>query len=286
MFKRLSVHLPVCLIAACSLMLFPAAASAQQGLPRPTASYSATRTMETEMMNMSSKVYVTPDKERNEMEMAGMKNISIMRRDKKLTWMLMPMQHMYMEHPFGEQSDKKHENPDDYKYELTDVGEEPMNGFPCKKSKLIITKQDGTKMGGFIWTSIKEHIPVKMDALAKMEGKTMRFKMELTDIKVGSQPDDLFEIPEGYTKMAGMPGMGGMGGQPGMQGGQAYGQPGADAGSRRPPASPTGMPPAGAPPSGTPPAQGAGGMPPGMENLPPNIQEMIRQKMKNAGQGQ
>lgn len=249
-----------------------ASAEGPNGLPKSTVEYSATRTMQTEMMDMTSKVFVTPDKERNEMEMMGMKNISIMRRDKKLTWMLMPMQHTYMEHPFGAAADKQHENPDDYNYELTKVGEETMNGFPCEKSKLIVTKPDGTKMGGFIWTSVKERIPVKMDALAKMEGKTMRFKLELSDIKIGPQPADLFEIPEGYTKMTGFPGMGG-----GMPGGQRPGQSGMAGGGKSPP---TPEPSAGDSAKSRPPA----GMPAGMENLPPNIQEMIRQKMKNAGQ--
>jgi hypothetical protein len=61
-------------------------------------------------------------------------------------------------------------------------------------------------MGGFMWMT-KEGIMAKIDAIAVEKGSKDRFKMEQTNIKVGKQPADLFELPRGVEKMD----MGGMG---------------------------------------------------------------------------
>lgn len=44
-----------------------------------------------------------PGKERREMDQRGKNMITIMRQDKKMTWMLMPEQRMYMEMPMDNQ---------------------------------------------------------------------------------------------------------------------------------------------------------------------------------------
>ncbi len=81
-----------------------------------------------------------------------------------------------------------------------------MNGIVLNKSKILMTGNDGTKMGGFMWT-MKEGIPAKIDAIAVEKGQKARFKMEQTNIKIGKQPAELFEIPNGFEKLD----MGGMG---------------------------------------------------------------------------
>jgi hypothetical protein len=122
-------------------------------------------------------------------------------------WMLMPETKTYMETPMGSQS-----SPGDmsgYKIELSEVGKETLNGMATTKSKLVMTGQDGTKFGGFMW-STKEKIMVKMDAISIDKGDKMRMKQELTNVKIGKQDLLLFEIPPGYqrTSMMGMPGIG------------------------------------------------------------------------------
>ena len=73
------------------------------------------------------------------------------------------------------------------------------------KSKIIIDRHRRTKMGGFMWTT-KEGI--RQDRrLAVEKGQKARFKMEQTNITVGKQPAELFEIPNGFEKLD----MGGMG---------------------------------------------------------------------------
>ena len=148
------------------------------------------------------------------MEMGGEGGqVTIMRKDKKVMWQLMG--DMYMEMPMN-QSDSQ--DPHDMDVQMTTVGEETVNGIKTTKSKVIMTKKDGSKFGGFFWTT-KDGITVKMDLLSKEGDKKMRMSQELTNLKVGKQDPKLFEIPPGYEKndMGAMRGGGGRGGAPNIQ---------------------------------------------------------------------
>ena len=187
-----------------SALLVPAMSFAAPP-PEPKVEYSADSTMEIEGgMTMKSRVYHAPGKQRMEMGGEG-GNVTIMRKDKKVIWMLMG--NMYMETPMN-QSDSQ--DPSDMDVQQTAVGDETVNGIKTTKSKVIMTKKDGSKFGGFFWTT-KDGITVKMDLLSKEGDKKMRMSSELTNLKIGKQDPKLFEIPPGYTKndMGAM--MGGMG---------------------------------------------------------------------------
>jgi Domain of unknown function (DUF4412) len=182
-------------------LLLAGTAAAQN---QPTVEYSADSVMEHEEGTMKGKVYIAPSKERREMNAGADKMINIMRHDKKITWMLMPEDKMYMEMKQTAASQSK-DDLSAYKIEQTTVGKETMNGVETTKSKIIMTGKDGSKMGGFMWMS-KENIMVKMDAVSIDKGEKNRFKTELTNIKIGKQDPALFEIPPGFEKMD-MPGM-------------------------------------------------------------------------------
>jgi hypothetical protein len=199
MFRALARQILGLLAAACVAMPLSA-----QDLPK--VEYSADTVMEHEAGAMQGKVYYAPGKERREMNQGGMNMVTISRHDKKVMWMLMPETKSYMEMPMGAQS-----APGDisgYKMEHSEVGKDTLNGVPTTKSKLIMTGPDGGKLGGFMW-STKEGIMVKMDAISVDKGDKMRIKQELTNLKIGKQDPQLFEIPPGYqlSSMPGMPGM-------------------------------------------------------------------------------
>src|SRR3989344_558259 len=155
-------------------------------------------------MTMKSRIYYSPGKQRMEMGGAG-GNVIIIRKDKKVMWQLMGS--MYMERAMGGADSQ---DPHDMDVQQTVVGDETVNGVKTTKYKVIATKKDGSKFGGFFWTT-KDGITVKMDLLSKEGDKKMRMTQELTNLKVGKQDPKLFEIPSGYTKndMGAM--MGGMG---------------------------------------------------------------------------
>jgi len=189
-------------------LLLPSTVIAASPTRESRVEYSADSTMETDGgVSMKSRVYHTPDKQR--MEMGGAEgSIMIMRRDKNVMWQLFG--DMYMEMPLTQSSPDGMEDLEIL--EQRDVGEETINGIKTTKSKVIaVKKKDGSKFGGFFWTT-KDGITVKMDLLSKEGDKKIRMASELTNLKVEKQDPALFEIPAGYTKndMGAMMGQGGM----------------------------------------------------------------------------
>jgi len=185
------------------------AGTAQAAKPaQPQVEYSADTSMETAEISMKGHVNYAPKRERREMVTdGGDKMIMIMRFDKKMAWTLMPSEKMYMEMSLDQASSQAKDDTSKYKIEQTVVGPEMLNGINTTKSKIIMTGPKGEKMGGFMWTT-KDNIVVKMDAIAIDKKEKMRFKTELTNLKIGKQDPALFEIPNGYTKMStGMPSM-------------------------------------------------------------------------------
>ncbi len=188
-------------IAGTAFLLAGTAAAVEEKL---NVEYSADQVVEAEDGAMKSRMYYTPTKERREMNQGGQSMVMIMRHDKKVMWTVMPEEKMYMEAAMKPSTDKTDMSA--YKIEQTPVGQEMLNGVNMSKSKIIMTHSSGSKMGGFMWMT-KEGIMAKIDAIAVEKGSKDRFKMEQTNIKVGKQPADLFELPRGVEKMD-MSGMG------------------------------------------------------------------------------
>jgi hypothetical protein len=189
---------------------------------RPQVEYSADSMIQSEEGTIQQRVYAAPAKERKEMLTgAGDGAVQIFRYDTKVMWMLMPSEKMYMEHSIAGKSQGN--DPSQWTYEDTVMGEETLNGMRVTKYKTIATSTDGKKYGGFSWRT-REGISIKQDLLYKEGNDKKRMLTELTNVQIGRQDPKLFEIPEGFTKldMGGMMGAAGMG-RPGM--GQPMGRP-------------------------------------------------------------
>jgi hypothetical protein len=135
------------------------------------------------------KIYVKGDKVRNEITEDDETQIMIMRPDKKVTWMIMPEDKMYMEMPFQEDdlifeawTKEKEKNAKFLK-------DEKIGGLATKKYEI---DDEGDKI--YYWISTKHSFPVKME-----DEETI---VEYKNIKDGSVADSLFELPSGYEKMA------------------------------------------------------------------------------------
>lgn len=181
-------------------------------LSRPQVEYSADSVMQTEDMTTEQHVYVTPTKERHEMLSGsgdtGIGSIQIFRHDSKVMWQLMPSEKMYMEHSMGKAAAK---DISQWDFEETVMGEEVLNGVKVTKYKTIATSTDGKKYGGFSWRT-KEGVSIKSDLLYKEGNEKHRMMTELKNVKIGKQDPQLFEIPQGFTKLD----MGGMMGREGL----------------------------------------------------------------------
>lgn len=203
MHKRLALSLALCLTTA-------AGAAYADPLPVPTVEYSADRIIESEAGTFTGKVYSAKDKERSEIQTNGMQMVMILRKDKQLGYMLMPAQRMYQQLDFST-AQKQSGGPDTEGVEITKVGTESIEGHSATKYRMVL--KDGTA-GGFMWIT-DDGIPVKMDMLSKSGKDKSRTTVTLTNLKIGAQDPQLFEVPADYKALPRMPNLPGLGGLPG-----------------------------------------------------------------------
>ncbi len=150
---------------------------------------------------LQGKVYVKGNKIRQEFVGGEGAHISILRPDKKVVWMLMPDQKIYMEMPLTPQTSAKMMQAPQDQSRMKLVGTEEVNGYAADKYEA--TDQEGGKSSTqYVWVAKKLGWPIKMTS------SDNSFAMEYRNIKEGGVSDSLFEVPAGYQKMsmpAGMP---------------------------------------------------------------------------------
>ncbi len=143
------------------------------------------------------KIYYKADKFRMDMSTPA-EMIVITRMDKKIVWNIMPAEKMYMEMPFDLKNRPKVEEKYEGEVERKEVGSETIDGHPTKK--YLITYKSGKETSQvYQWLATDINFPVKT---AAVDGS---WSQEFRNIKTGSQPDSLFEVPAGYQKFQ-MPG--------------------------------------------------------------------------------
>jgi hypothetical protein len=147
------------------------------------------------------KIYYKPDRFRMEMKVHE-DMIVITRIDKKVMWNIMPEEKIYMEMPFDMKNKPRVEENFEGEIERKEVGRETIDGHPTIKY-LITYQSDNKKEQVYQWWATDIKFPVKTSAV---DGSWIQ---EFKNVKMGSQPSSLFEVPSGYQKMQipQMPGM-------------------------------------------------------------------------------
>ena len=148
-------------------------------------------------VSTTGKIYYSTDRFRMDMK-APNEMIMITRMDKKVVWNIMPKEKMYMELPFDLKNKPKVGEKLEGEIERKHVGNETIDGHPTKKY-LITYKYDNQKEQMYQWLAMDINFPVKSSAIDGSWGQ------EFKNIKMGSQPKSLFELPSGYKKIQ-MPG--------------------------------------------------------------------------------
>jgi len=149
------------------------------------------------------KMYMTNNKMRTEMsEMAN-----IVRMDKKLVWIVMFEDKMYMEQPFNPVNAKDNRQDMDAEPPADDVEKvfilrETINGYAADKYR--VTTKD--KNSHYIWISSDPGITMQVKTAA-IDGSWWQ---EFRNISLGEPDPALFEVPAGFEKMS-MPAMFGHG---------------------------------------------------------------------------
>ena len=141
--------------------------------------------------SFTGKIYVSGEKSRMEMPEA----ITISRIDKKVAWVLMPSEKMYMEQPLNLHSVASTSEKMDGEIERKAEGREMINGRNTTKYR-VAYQVEGKREDVYQWIDEAAHIPVKTAAI---DGN---WSSEFKNIRTGSQDQSLFEIPSGYRTMS------------------------------------------------------------------------------------
>jgi outer membrane lipoprotein-sorting protein len=139
------------------------------------------------------KIFMKPQKIRQEIITEGQTSVTILRMDKKVSWTLMPEnQYMEVAIPF----DTQHPEESGIEYEMTEIGNETINGYDCK----VVQYTYKEKKYGVVTQWISKKLTFAIKTVSKdAKGKVLS-TIEYSNIKSGPQPDSLFEIPAGYKK--------------------------------------------------------------------------------------
>ncbi len=140
---------------------------------------------------MQGKMYFAQDKAR--FETAGM--VSITRMDKKVVWLLMPTEKMYMEQTLRLENMVAGGEAVPGEVERTLLGSETVNGYLTNKYRIVV-QSEGRRQAMLQWLMVDGMLPVKT---AAEDGKWWQ---EFRNIKLGEPDADLFEVPAGYKKFS------------------------------------------------------------------------------------
>jgi hypothetical protein len=143
----------------------------------------------------NSKVYVSDNKMRN--DIAG--NIMILRLDKNVMWMIMPADKMCMEQPIDTKMIPRTSKAIEGEVERVSLGKEMIDGTQTEKFK--VTYQGPNQQEDMYQWVTDSGFPIKTEAVDASWG------VEYKNIYFGPQADSLFEIPDGFQKIA-MPSFG------------------------------------------------------------------------------
>lgn len=158
-------------------------------------SFSADVVFKSDKEVTTGKMYAAAQKMR--MDMQGM--ITITRLDKKLVWMIMPEEKMYMEMPIRPGNYVPSAEAMEGEVERVLIGSDTVDGKAASKYRVTVSTE-GKKDSFYQWMATDSGFPVKMAALDDS------WSQEYRNLVIGEPAAALFEPPAGYTKMS-MPGM-------------------------------------------------------------------------------
>jgi hypothetical protein len=137
------------------------------------------------------RIFVQTDKIR--METRGTEEYTILRSDKKVIWIVVPEEKMYIEIQSPQIAGSAAKMKGEIKREY--LLSETVNGYPAKKYEVHYIDKD-TLHKAHQWIASDLNYPIKISGL---DGS---WSTEYRNIQVGPQADTLFEIPEGFDRIS------------------------------------------------------------------------------------
>jgi hypothetical protein len=184
-------------LSALILAALVAATAARAGtIADSRVGFSADRILVFDGQTYTGKIWTMPGKERHEQVIKGFQPVFILREDSPVGDIVLAQLHTTVEFVFPAElrllADKR----------LTrhPIGHEIVNGIPTTEYAVDETTPQG-HAEGTLWLS-RDGIPMRCDGkFTAPNGHHSTLKWELSHVKIGPQPDSLFEVPTGFNKL-------------------------------------------------------------------------------------
>jgi hypothetical protein len=160
-------------------------------------SWEATRIVRVDGRTLETRVHHTKLKERISALVKGVEIDLVLRYDRKLIWQMTPMFALAAETDISAM-----DSPANIRVlSRQQVGKETVGGASSTHWKIVYQTRGGDRREGEYWQNAAGvHVKSRF-VVSDPEGKERRVELELRDLKVGPQPPDVFEVPEGYEVM-------------------------------------------------------------------------------------
>lgn len=186
-----------CLFLVAGLVGTAPSASAQQLLGDTRVPYSADRTVVTGGKSYVGRVYATPGKQRHEQNVNGLPLVAILRADKRVAWLELAELHVFTDFAFPA-AITDYASQDQLG---APIGTERVAGLEARKYRVERQGADGSQMYGYAWIT-EDGIVLKLDgSFITPNGKETRASYELSNVRRGPQPPELFELQRGMNRL-------------------------------------------------------------------------------------
>jgi hypothetical protein len=153
---------------------------------------------------METRVYYLPGHQRNEIDMGTGEQVMLLDFERRVSYMLMPAEKVYMEMPMGAHGMGAFAPEDDPegKVEHEVLGRETIDGQSTTKYRFEVTTPEGSSKG-LVWVTddgilMRSESETTTGADDQAPGRVV---ITLKDLRIGPQDPALFELPADYHKM-------------------------------------------------------------------------------------
>ncbi|HWK43843.1 MAG TPA: hypothetical protein VNT30_03925 [Stellaceae bacterium] len=155
--------------------------------------FSADRTVVTDGKTYQGRVYAVPGKQRHEQEIQGLNFVAVARADRRLAWVVLPDLKIYSEFAFpdavNDLGDRSQLGPA--------LGTETVGGQRTTKYHVKHQGSDGSAIDGLVWLTADGIVMRLNGTYTPVHGKTVDASLELSNLRLGAQPAELFDLPPG-----------------------------------------------------------------------------------------
>jgi hypothetical protein len=144
---------------------------------------------------MPGRIYVQDGMMRQEFIDERGQTITMVRPDKKVIWVIIPQERVYMEMPLKTCLPGQFIQIPPQAVARHPVGHERLEGYNTEKIQVSVPGAAGVEIQTF-WVAKKLGLPIKMEC------RTRHFSLEYQSIKEGKVPERLFNLPVGLKKLS------------------------------------------------------------------------------------